>query len=191
MRQVFPDTAGITPPRSGYRRARVVDAVVIGSGPNGLVAANVLADAGWSVQVLEAEPDPGGAVRSGELTLPGFVHDRFSSFYPLAAASPAMQALDLEDHGLRWRRHPLPVAHPARDGSVAYVSQDLEETVRCLDGFATGDGDAWRRFMDLFERIGEHLLQALATPFPPVKPGALLAKELGYRGMVNFARFGL
>ena len=90
----------------------MVDAIVIGSGPNGLVAANLLADAGWSVQVLEAEPEPGGAVRSGELTLPGFVHDRFSSFYPLAVASPVIQRLELERHGLRWCRHPLPVAHP-------------------------------------------------------------------------------
>ncbi len=79
------------------------DAVVIGAGANGLVAANDLADAGWDVLALEAEPDPGGAVRSGELTLPGFVHDRFSAFYPLGAASPVLKALDLDRYGLRWR----------------------------------------------------------------------------------------
>ena len=62
------------------------DAVVVGAGPNGLVAANLLADAGWDVTVLEAQPEPGGAVRSGELIEPGFVHDLFSAFYPLAAA---------------------------------------------------------------------------------------------------------
>jgi len=72
------------------------DAVVIGAGPNGLVAANVLADAGWSVVVVEAADEPGGAVRSGELVEPGFVSDRFSAFYPLAAASPAIRALELE-----------------------------------------------------------------------------------------------
>ena len=71
------------------------DAVVVGAGPNGLVAANLLADAGWSVVVLEAEPDPGGAVRSGELTVPGFVHDRFSAFYPLGAGSPVLNGLEL------------------------------------------------------------------------------------------------
>lgn len=169
----------------------MTDAVVIGSGPNGLVAANILADAGWSVHVLEAEPDPGGAVRSGELTLPGFVHDRFSSFYPLAAVSPAIRALKLEEHGLRWRRHPLPVAHPARDGTVAYVAPDVDVTAACLDSFARGDGDAWRRLMTLWEQIGDHLIEALFTPFPPVRPGLRMAGELGYRGLVDFARFGV
>ena len=167
------------------------DAVVIGSGPNGLVAANILADHGWSVEVLEAQPDPGGAVRSGELTLPGFVHDRFSSFYPLAAASPAIRALDLERHGLRWCRHPLPVAHPRRDGTVAYISQQLEETVACMDAFAPGDGAAWRALMERWDRIGGEIVQALFTPMPPVRAGARIAAKLGYRGLVDLARFGL
>ena len=83
------------------------DAIVIGSGPNGLVGANLLADRGWDVLVLEAQPDPGGAVRSGELTEPGFVHDRFSAFYPLAAASPVIRGLGLENFGLRWRHAPI------------------------------------------------------------------------------------
>src|SRR3954470_10028809 len=99
----------------------VADAIVIGSGPNGLVAANLLADAGWDVEVLEAEPEPGGAVRSGEITRPGYVHDRFSSFYPLALASPVIRALDVEAYGVEWRKPELPVAHPARDGSVALL----------------------------------------------------------------------
>ena len=98
------------------------DAVVIGSGPNGLVAANVLADAGWDVLVVEAAPEPGGAVRSGALTRPGFVHDLFSAFYPLAVASPAMRRLELERHGLRWRRAPLAVAHPFGDGEAVVLS---------------------------------------------------------------------
>src|SRR4051795_10576778 len=109
------------------------DAVVVGAGPNGLVAANMLADAGWDVLVLEAEPEPGGAVRSGETTLPGYVHDRFSSFYPLAVAAPPMLAMDLEAYGVRGRRHPVPVAHPARDGSAAYVGGSVDETAAALD----------------------------------------------------------
>jgi phytoene dehydrogenase-like protein len=169
----------------------VPDAIVIGSGPNGLVAANMLADHGWSVLVLEAEPEPGGAVRSGELTLPGFVHDRFSSFYPLAAASPPIVDLKLEEHGLRWCRPPLPVAHPARDGTVAYVGATVDETAACLEGFGVGDGDAWRRLMDRWATIDDALLQALATPFPPVLAGLKIARRLGYRGIVNLARVGL
>src|SRR5688572_26658868 len=154
------------------------DAVVIGAGPNGLVAANHLADAGWSVHVLEAQPAPGGAVRSAELTEPGFVHDVFSSFYPLAAASPAMRGLRLEEHGLRWRHGPLVLAHPLQDGSCAALSRDLEETAAALEAFAAGDGDAWRRLYGLWQRAEAPLLDALVEPFPPVGPGARLALAL-------------
>ena len=97
------------------------DAIVSGSGPNGLVGANLLADQGWEVLVLEAQPDPGGAVRSCELTEPGFVHDRFSAFYPLAAASPVIGTLGLEDFGLRWRHAPVALANPTPDGACAVL----------------------------------------------------------------------
>src|SRR5207247_8418313 len=111
----------------GYGRpVNDVDAVVIGAGPNGLVAANLLADAGWRVLVLEAQPEPGGAVRSAELTHPGYVHDVFSAFYPLGVASPVMRALDLEAHGLRWRYAPLVVAHPTADGRCVALSTDVD-----------------------------------------------------------------
>src|SRR5215210_5334055 len=103
------------------------DALVIGAGPNGLVAANRLADAGWSVLVLEAEDEPGGAVRSAELTEPGFTHDVFSAFYPLAAASPAFRSLELDRYGLRWLHGPLVLAHPASDGSCVVLSRQLDE----------------------------------------------------------------
>ena len=85
------------------------DAVVIGAGPNGLVAANHLLDKGWSVLVLEAQPTVGGAVRSDEDVAPGYVHDTFSAFYPLAAASRWLKAFRLEDHGLRWVHAPAPL----------------------------------------------------------------------------------
>lgn len=167
------------------------DAVVIGAGPNGLVAANLLADAGWSVVVLEAESDPGGAVRSGELTLPGFLHDRFSAFYPLGAASPILKALGLERYGLRWRRAPLALAHPLPDGRCAVLSMDPDETCASLDADTPGDGDAWRRLYGEWERIGGPLLDALLTPFPPVRAGARLAARLGPIGLARFARFAL
>jgi phytoene dehydrogenase-like protein len=168
------------------------DAVVIGSGPNGLVGANVLADAGWDVLVLEAEPEPGGAVRSGEIARPGFVHDRFSSFYPLGVASPPMVAMDLEAHGVRWRRAPIAVAHPASDGSAAYIADDLDETCAALEAFAPGDGDAWRDLYRLWERVGAALLDALMSPFPPMRGGGRLLRSLGsLDAVLDFARMGL
>ena len=89
-----------------------VDAVVVGAGPNGLVAANLLADAGWAVLVLEAAEAVGGAVRHDDELHPGFVQDTFSAFYPFAAASPVVDRLDLGSHGLRWTTPPAPLGHP-------------------------------------------------------------------------------
>src|SRR5215213_8656153 len=105
------------------------DAIVIGAGHNGLVAANLLADHGWSVLVCEAQDEPGGAVRSAEITAPGFVSDRFSAFSPFGYASPAIRRLDLEAHGLRWVRSRGAVAHPDADGRCAIISTDLQETM--------------------------------------------------------------
>ncbi|MDT0478386.1 NAD(P)-binding protein, partial [Streptomyces sp. DSM 41014] len=106
----------------------MVDAVVIGSGPNGLVAANVLADSGWSVEVLEEQGDPGGAVRSDRGVDPAYVNDLFSSFYPLAAVSPVLAALDLEREGLRWSHAPRVLAHPLADGRCAVLDRDRAVT---------------------------------------------------------------
>src|SRR5829696_5094438 len=139
---------------SGYVRvvSADVDAVVIGAGHNGLVAANVLAERGWRVLVLEEQDQPGGAVKSGELTEPGFTSDLFSSFYPLAAASPAIRSLDLGRHGLTWRRAPLAVAHPQANGACASLSLDVDETAASLERFAPGDGDAWRDLYAYWQR---------------------------------------
>ena len=168
------------------------DAVVIGAGPNGLVAANLLADEGWDVVVLEAEPEPGGAVRTAELTLPGYRHDLFSAFYPLGIASPVLRALDLQSHGLRWLRHPVTVAHPASDGTVALLSGDLDETCASLEAFARGDGDAWRRLYSWWQEVGPAFISALLSPFPPVRAGARLVRALGgTEELLDFARFAL
>jgi phytoene dehydrogenase-like protein len=100
------------------------DAVVVGAGPNGLVAANYLADAGWSVLVLEAQPTVGGAVRHDSELHEDFVHDTFSAFYPLAAASRTIQSFHLEKHGLIWRHAPAVLGHPLPDGQWAILHRD-------------------------------------------------------------------
>ncbi len=95
-------------------------ACVIGAGPNGLAAAIVLAQAGMRVEVFEAEAEPGGAVRTLPLTLPGF-HDFGSAVYPFAAGSPLFSALPLGDHGLEWIHGEVPLAHPLDDGSAVVL----------------------------------------------------------------------
>jgi phytoene dehydrogenase-like protein len=167
----------------------MTDGVVIGAGPNGLVAANLLADAGWSVVVVEGADRPGGAVKSAEVTAPGFTNDLFSAFYPLGMASPVIRDLRLEEHGLRWTHAPQVVAHPTEDGRAALLSRDLDTTAESLAAYHPADGPAWRGLVAEFERIREPLLDALFRPFPPALPAARLARALGTGGLLRFARF--
>ncbi|MGI8523004.1 MAG: phytoene desaturase family protein [Nocardioides sp.] len=158
------------------------DAVVIGSGPNGLVAANRLVDAGWSVLVLEQQADVGGAVRSDREVHPDFVHDTFSAFYPLGAASPAIGDLGLEDHGLVWQHAPAVLGHPFPDGSWGLLHRDREITARLADEAHPGDGEAWLRLCAQWDAVGGPLVRGLLTPFPPVRPVP--------RGLVGLSRAG-
>ncbi len=164
------------------------DAVVVGAGPNGLVAANRLVDAGWSVLVLEAAPEPGGAVQSHDDVHPGFVHDTFSSFYPLAAASAAIRSFALEDHGLVWRHAPAVLGHVRGDGSWALLHRDRALTARLLDDARSGDGDSWLELCRLWDRVGEQVIHALLTPFPPVRAGLGLAARLPRAGGLDLVR---
>jgi phytoene dehydrogenase-like protein len=167
------------------------DAVVIGAGQNGLVAANLLADRGWEVIVLEEASEPGGAVRSGELIEPGFTHDWFSAFYPFALASPHIRSLELEQWGLRWLTSQVAVAHPSSDGLCPLISLDIDESAASLDAFAPGDGDGWRALYELWERVRDDALGAFFSPFPPVTPVLSLTRKLGPRELMRFARFSV
>jgi phytoene dehydrogenase-like protein len=145
-------------------------ACVIGSGPNGLAAAIVLAHAGMRVEVFEAEVEPGGAVRTLPLTLPGFLHDFGSAVYPFAAGSPFFSALPLGDHGLEWIHGEVPLAHPLDDGSAVVLERDLEHAERSLGA----DGKLWRSLMqpaaDDWKEFAEDTLgPALRIPHHPLR----------------------
>lgn len=154
----------------------VVDAVVVGSGPNGLVAAVTLAMAGRSVVVLEAEPTVGGGTRSGELTLPGFVHDICSAIHPLGAGSPVMTSLPLANHGLRWLHPTIALAHPLDGGNAGLVYRDAAATAHGLGV----DGDAWTQHIVSLSRRWDDLLPMILRPVVQLP-----------RHPVTFARFGL
>jgi phytoene dehydrogenase-like protein len=164
------------------------DAIVVGAGHNGLVAANLLADAGWSVLVVEATPQPGGAVRSGYVTAPGYLSDLFSSFYPLGYASPVIRGLGLD---LEWRHAPDVFTHLLPDGRAALVSRDLERTMASMEQFAPGDGDRWASAYREWMSLSPHFVDALMQPFPPVRQGVGLLRRLGPAGALRLARRAL
>ena len=164
------------------------DAVVIGAGHHGLVAAAMLADAGWDVLVLEAQAEPGGAVKSAEL-FPGYVSDLYSAFYPLSVASPVFGALGLEDHGLRWTHAPAVVGHArsAGDEDAPLIYRDLERTVTELERHHRGDGHRWAAVFERWQRIKDALISTLFAPFPPVRGAMQLLRKLGTSGTLELA----
>ncbi len=170
------------------RRDSSPDAVVIGAGHNGLVAANLLADAGWEVVVCEATPHAGGAVRSGEVTAPGYQSDLFSAFYPLSAASPVLAALDLAAYGLRWSHAPSVLAHVFPDDRCAVLSRDRGRTAESLAGFHESDAQAWLALCEQWDEIEGLVLDALFRPFPPVMATQRLVRRIGLARALRLAR---
>jgi phytoene dehydrogenase-like protein len=164
------------------------DAIVIGSGPNGLAAAIRLAEAGRSVIVLEANDQPGGAVRTEELTLPGFRHDTFSSVYPAAAASPVFARMPLAAHGLVWVQPAACMAHPLPDGTAVMLYRDLAHTADSLDRRHAGDGAAWTRFATPYLDAFDAVRQTMLTGFPPVAGPVNLLRKAGPTALVDFTR---
>ena len=140
--------------------AEEYDAIIVGSGPNGLAAAITLAREGCSVLVIEANSRIGGGARSAELTLPGFVHDLCSAVHPLAAGSPFFKTLPLERFGLEWTQPEIPLAHPLGDGTAACLHRNLNFTAQQL----TGDTRAYRRLMEPIARDWEKLAPEFLQP---------------------------
>ncbi len=151
---------------------------MIGAGPNGLAAAIVLAQAGLHVDVFEAEAQPGGAARSMELTLPGFLHDFGSAVHPMAAGSPFFSSLPLRDHGLEWIHPPAPLAHPLDDGTAVILEHDLDAAEVAFGE----DGKAWRRLMGPFAEHWAELAPEVLRPVHLFSRHPLLLAHLGFVG---------
>jgi phytoene dehydrogenase-like protein len=155
--------------------SRTYDAVVVGAGPNGLAAAIELARNGCSVAVLEANDQVGGGARSGELTLPGFVHDLGSAIHPLGFASPFFRSLPLGEHGLEWIHPAAPLAHPFDDGTATVLEHSVDETAGALGA----DADTYRKLMrDVAEDVDRIAAAFQGRPQMPRHPLALAATSL-------------
>jgi phytoene dehydrogenase-like protein len=168
--------------------AGVGDAIVIGSGPNGLAAAIRLAEAGRSVTVLEAADHYGGAVRTEELTLPGFHHDTFSSVYPAGAASPVFGRMPLARHGLEWVHPAACYAAPLPDGPAGVLYRSVGETAASLDAIHPGDGDSWADFATPFLDAWDAVRATMLSGFPPVGGPLKLLTQAGPLGTLQFTR---
>jgi phytoene dehydrogenase-like protein/ribosome-associated toxin RatA of RatAB toxin-antitoxin module len=187
-RLLQPDPAG----RAGQPRERARDSViggaspgsagqmtrvvVVGAGHNGLVAAIHLAGHGLDVIVVEHAARPGGATRSSERTLPGFVHDDCAGFVPLTAASPALRELELD---VEWVNSAVVMAHPFPDGSAIALHRDVRETVRSLGAAGAG----WAAAMERLLPVAQPLADAILAPLPPVRAPARLALALRRDGL--------
>jgi phytoene dehydrogenase-like protein len=160
------------------------DAVIVGSGPNGLAAAIVLARAGFSVLVLEAKPTIGGGARTEEVTLPGFHHDICSAIHPMSVVSPFIRALPLAEHGLEWAYSPSAIAHPLDDGTAATLELSVDATAARL-------GEDERAYRSLMAPLAKHagkLFDEILRPIRPVPRHPFLFARFGLLGLLSANR---
>jgi phytoene dehydrogenase-like protein len=162
------------------RNPNSIKACVIGAGSNGLSAAIVLAQAGCQVEVFEAEPQPGGAARTLELTLPGFWHDFGSAIHPMAAGSPFFKSLPLEKYGLRWIHSSAVLAHPFDNGTAVTLERDFQQMESALGE----DGRSWRRLLEPFARQWEDLASEILRPVIHLPKHPLLLSQFGWKAML-------
>jgi phytoene dehydrogenase-like protein len=156
-------------------------ACVVGSGPNGLAAAIVLAQAGLRVEVFEAQPTAGGGARTMELTLPGFLHDFGSAVHPLGIGSPFFSSLPLQDYGLEWIHSPAPLAHPLDDGSAVVLERNLEDAQVSLGV----DGKRWRRLMQPFVEQWQELAPEVLRAQPAIPRHPWLMARFGMTALLG------
>lgn len=152
------------------------DAIVVGSGPNGLAAAIEMARAGCSVLVVEAKPTVGGGARTMEITLPGYLHDICSAIHPLGVGSPFFKTLPLEEFGLKWIQPELPLAHPFDDGSATRLEISLERTSQIFGV----DGDAYCKLMKPFVENWDELAHDILGPLPIPPRNPILMARFGW-----------
>ncbi len=165
------------------------EAIIVGSGPNGLACGAFLARAGFKVTVYEAESAIGGGTRTSELTIPGVLHDHCSAVHPMGVASPLFESLSLEDHGLEWCWPEVDLAHPLDDGSAGVMLRSIEETAAGLGS----DGRAWKRLFarssagfpelkeDLFRpvlHLPRHPVRLVGFGLPSLLPATVLARSM-------------
>lgn len=165
---------------------RSYDAIIIGSGPNGLAAAITIAQAGHSVVVLEAQETFGGGTRSAELTLPGFTHDVCSAVHPMGIMSPFFRALPLAEHGLEWIQPDAPLAHPLDDGSTVVLERSLERTAQNLGADGQRYIDVMRPLLADWPKLETLLLGAPQVPRHPLAAGRFGFSAL--RSAAGFAK---
>ena len=163
--------------------AERTDAVVVGSGPNGLAAAIELARSGYTVALLEAGDRIGGGMHTRELTLPGFLHDECSAVHPMGVLSPFFRQLPLADHGLRWLPFPASVAHPLDEGPAAMLSRSFDTTAERLGV----DGPRWRALVEPFLAHPHDLLEDLLGPLRPLPKRPFLMARFGWTALRSSA----